>query len=492
MKTEEVAITLNTRRSLPTVRDVVTLLFRQRRVLFLAFAVAMAAAAVLGLWVPKYETEMKVLVRRQRPETIVTASATAPNQQFTDQVSEEDLNSEVQLLNSGDLLRKVAISTGLAGVNGVPTDRAGEVKVARAVRLLGATLKIEPVHKTNIISVGYQSRDPEMAARVLSSLGAAYLEKHQEVHRSSGEFKFFDQQMKQYQQGLDQAQAKLTDFTNVTGVVSADMERDSALRHANEFDAASRQAQSTLFETQRRVSQLEAQLQSMKPRSVTLVRTSDNSQLAGQLSSTLLTLQLKRTELLTKFAPTYPLVQEVDQQIAQTNSALAAEESKPIHEESSDRDPTYQLVKDDLTRAQTELVGLKARAASTASIAGQYQNAARNLDKNGLVQRDLLRAEKTQEENYLLYVHKREEARIGEALDLHGIVNVALAEQPVIPVLPVKSPLYGVLFSLLLAGIFSVSSAVAVDFMDPSFRTPDELANYLGTPVLAALPKGVD
>ena len=25
--------------------------------------------------------------------------------------------------------------------------------------------------------------------------------------------------------------------------------------------------------------------------------------------------------------------------------------------------------------------------------------------------------------------------------------------------------------------------------MDPSFRTPDELANYLGTPVLAALPK---
>ena len=38
----------------------------------------------------------------------------------------------------------------------------------------------------------------------------------------SGEFKFFDQQMEQYKQGLNQAQAKLTDFTKGTGVVSAD------------------------------------------------------------------------------------------------------------------------------------------------------------------------------------------------------------------------------------------------------------------------------
>ncbi len=51
-----------------------------------------------------------------------------------------------------------------------------------------------------------------MAAKVLSALATAYMEKHLEVHRSTGEFKFFDQQMRQYQQGLDQAQAKLTEF----------------------------------------------------------------------------------------------------------------------------------------------------------------------------------------------------------------------------------------------------------------------------------------
>jgi uncharacterized protein involved in exopolysaccharide biosynthesis len=227
----------------------------------------------------------------------------------------------------------------------------------------------------------------------------------------------------------------------------------------------------------------------MKPRETTVVRTLDNPQLFDQLKSTLLNLELKRTDLLTKFAPTYPLVQAVDEQIAETKSAIKTEESKPIREESSDRDPAYQWVKDELTKAQTELSGLQSRANSASSIAAQYREGAERLDQNALTQQDLVRSAKTQEENYLLYARKREEARINEALDQRGIVNVALAEEPIVPALPTKSPLSIVLLTLLLAGTFSLSAGFVVDFMDPSFRTPDELANYLGAPVLAALPR---
>ena len=51
-----------------------------------------------------------------------------------------------------------------------------------------------------------------------------------------------------------------------------------------------------------------------------MVRNSDNPQLLEQLKSTLLNLELKRTDLLTKYEPTYRLVQEVDQQIADAKS----------------------------------------------------------------------------------------------------------------------------------------------------------------------------
>jgi len=476
------------RPSLTTSRDVVTMLFRQRRVLLISFLLVLVGATLSGIWIPKYESQMKILVRRQRNDMIVTSSANA-SQQLNDQVSEQDLNSEVELLNSKDLLRKVAISTGLIGKTSGLSDREAEVKIAEAVVQLAHDLKIEPLHKSNVISVNYQSRDPQMTARVLTALATAYMEKHLEVHRSTGEFKFFDQQMRQYQQGLDQAQSKLTEFTNSTGIVSADLERDSALRESNDFDAAARQARSALLETQQRIAALQSQLQTLKPRVVTVVRTVDNSQLSDNLKSTLLNLELKRTDLLRKFAPTYPLVQDIDQQIADTKKAISDEEAKPIREESSDRDTSYSWAKDELTKAQAELSGLSVRAATAAATAAQYHESAKRLDQNGLVQQDLVRAAKTQEENYLLYVHKREEARISDALDQRGILNVALAEQPIVPVLPVKSPLNVALLTLLLAGAFSLSSAFAFDFMDPSFRTPDELANYLGAPVLAALPK---
>jgi uncharacterized protein involved in exopolysaccharide biosynthesis len=489
MRNEELAIERYARQPLPTSRDIVAVLFRQRWAMLIAFVIVVIAVVVSGVWVPKYDAKMKILVQRQRSDTMITSSANAPAQFIGDQVSEEDLNSEVELINSEDLLRKVVLTTGLSGESGSPTDHDSEKRIAKAVSKLRKDLKIAPLRKSNVISVEYSSRHPQLAAHVLQVLAVAYTEKHLELHRSSGEFKFFDQQTKQYQQGLDQAQAKLTDFTKGTGVVSAQLERDSALQQANEFDSTAHQAQTTLIQTEQRVLALQAQLQSMQPRMTTVVRTSDNPQLLGQLKSTLLNLELKRTDLLTKYEPTYRLVQEVDQQIADAKIAISAEQSKPIREESSDQDPNYQWVRAELTKAQADLSGLKARAITAASIAGQYHETAQRLDHDGLVQQDLLQAAKTQEENYLLYVHKREEARISDALDQRGILNVAMAEQPVVPALPSRSLLNVALLTLLLGGTFSLSTAFVVDLMDPSFRTPAQVADVLRIPVVVALPK---
>jgi len=490
IRADAAAIEQYRRQPLPTTRDVVAVLFRQRWQMLAAFVLVILAVIASGVWVPKYEAHMKIIALRQRSDTMVTSSANAPEQYSNDQVTEEDINSEVELLNSSDLLRKVVLETGLGGVSGSTTDRENEVQIAEAVRKLGRELKIEPLRKSNIISVSYQNRDPTTAEAVLKALAAAYTEKHMEVHRPSGELKFFDKQTEQYKQGLNNAQEKLTDFTKATGVVSAELERDSALQQANTFDTTAKQAQDDLQETEQRVHALQAQLQSIKPRVTTVVRNSDNPQLLQQLKSTLLDLQIKRTALLTRYEPTYPLVQEVNQQITEAKSAISAEESKPIRDESSDANPNYQWVLGELTKAQSDLSGLRARAAAAATAAAKYHATAERLDQSMVTQQNLMQNAKTQEDNYLLYQRKREEARISNALDQGGILNVALAEQPLVPALPKRSPLTVAILALLLAGIFSLTTAFVLDFMDPTFRTPDELAGYLGAPVLAALPRG--
>jgi uncharacterized protein involved in exopolysaccharide biosynthesis len=117
------------------------------------------------------------------------------------------------------------------------------------------------------------------------------------------------------------------------------------------------------------------------------------------------------------------------------------------------------------------------------------RSVADKLGNHAITQEDLLRNVKTAEEKYLLYANKREEARIGDALDEHGILNVTIAEQPTVPALPTRSEWRYGLLGLALAATVSTGLAFAADYLDPAFRTPEEVVMYLGAPVLASLPR---
>ncbi|MGB7330155.1 MAG: hypothetical protein WBD25_02120, partial [Terriglobales bacterium] len=103
-------------------------------------------------------------------------------------------------------------------------------------------------------------------------------------------------------------------------------------------------------------------------------------------------------------------------------------------------------------------------------------------------QQDLMRTAKTEEDNYLLYQRKREEARIGDALDERRILNVAIVEPPVAPVLPEHSVVLYFLLAFVLAMVFSVGIAFTAEYFDSTIRTPDEAYSLLEVPVLAWLP----
>lgn len=469
-----------------TARDILAVLFRHPVAMTITFLGILGGVALSGVWKPQYQAQMKILVLRQRADALVSSSANAPVPE--PQVTEEELNSEIELLNSHELLAQVVRSTHLEGQRHWWTgDR--EVRVATAVRQLSKNLKIDPVRKSHIIMIRYAAHDPKRAAAVLTALGVAYKAKHAEVHWPPGEYQFFDEQTEQYQHSLQQAQQQLLAFSRKSGVVSAQMERDYALQRADEFEAKSRQAQASAAETQERIRGLEAQLASLSPRLTTAARTADNPGLLERLKNTLLDLELKRTALLTKYDPGYPLVQEVDKQIEETREAIRAEAKDPVREESTDTNPTYVWGSEELTKSRAELKGLEAERATSAGIAIRYREAAYRLDADRVIQQDLLRNAKIQEDGYLLYVHKREQAGISDALDQQHILNVVIAEEPIAPALPRRSPIGISLLTLLFAFTGGLSSAFLVDFIDPTFRTPDEVARYLDSPVLAALPK---
>ena len=405
------------------------------------------------------------------------------------EVSEEQVQSEVELLRSHDLLENVVKACGLVPALNGKDDREQSVSLARAVRNLERKLQVEPLKKTDLINITYQSQDPELAARVLNTLSSLYLEKHLAVHRLPGAFDFFQKETERYRNELSANEEHLVSFDSEAGLVSPEIEKEIALRKQSEFDAALRETRTDIAETSHRISALEDEMIKTAPRITTLERTSDNPMLEQQLKSTLLNLELKRTELLSKFAPEYPLVQEVQKQIAQAEAAIAAAEQSPLREQTTDRDPTYAWMREELAKDRSQLIALRARAEALAPVVQTYQIKTHSLDEKGATQEDLVRAAKAAEQNYLLYLQKQEEARISDALDRNRIVNVAIAEAATVPALPTRSPLLTLLLGGLLATCLSLGSAYAADYLDPSFRTPQELYDTLDVPVLAAVPR---
>jgi uncharacterized protein involved in exopolysaccharide biosynthesis len=479
----------------PTLRDVLMLLFRRRKAALSTWAAFLAFTVLYFLTVPQYQAHMRVLLRRERVDPIVSSDQNPPQTMARPEISEEDLNSEVELLHDQELLGQVVKQNGLRS-RGVASrlhlsDEGEEVEVARGVRRLASQLKVEPIRKSNLILISYDSADPALGARVLNSLARLYVEKHKEVGRFSEETPFFIQQAEQSRMRLNQAELQLLDFSQDRGVVAGTLERDLALQRAGEIETVYGQTAVAIEETSRRIEELRRKLASFPERSTSLVRTSDNPQLLETLKGRLLELQLKRTALLTKFQPSYRLVQEVEEQINEAQSAISAERLSPVREETTEKDPNHEWAKADLSKAEVELGALKARQQATALALAAARSHARMLGNAAIQQQDLLRGMKTAEESYLLYARKSEEARITDALDERGIVNVALAEAPVAPVLPKHSP-WVVLFVGAVAGIFAgIGMAFAVDSIDPAFRTPEEVVEYLRAPVLASLPREV-
>jgi uncharacterized protein involved in exopolysaccharide biosynthesis len=477
----------------PTVRELAMVLFRQGKVFVIVSGLIFLLAVVYAFAGTTYRARLRILVRRGRSDPPATAQPNAPPDFSRVEVTEEELNSEVELLKDDDVLRRVAAANELAAHDWLRWIRPHEdqaARVERAAKKLSNQLDVEAVKKTDVIAVNYQAADPQLAAQVLQSLAAVYLEKHMEVHRPGGQLHFFDEQTAESRRQLEQAETKLLDFTNAHDVVMAAQQRDLVLQRINDVEASYRQSQAQMAETQHRMDELQDELVRLPQRMVTQVRTADNPELLRALKASLLDLQLKRTQLLTKFEPSHRLVQEVDQQIIQAKAAIENENSSPVRDETTDQDTNHEWAKAELQKAEVEKRGLEGREATEVAQLAHYRSLARQLGEDAIIQDDLTSSEKAAQDNYLLYVKKREQARMGDALDEGGIVDVAIAEKPVVPALPRWPPAIVVIAGLAGALASGTGAAFAADYLDPALRTPEEVTACLELPVLASLPEG--
>ena len=448
----------------------ITAILVRRKWQMLAVFLLVVAGVTLGtLRMPKqYSSHMKILVKNERADMVVTANSNIGSG-YQGAVSEEQINTEIELLNSSSLLQQVVEKCGLdkrESSRASAVAERGAIAIEKALSRLQKDLSITPVRKANVIEVDYTSTDPRVAVAVLRQLADSYLEAHLKLHSTPGTYEFFASQTAYYENQLGDAEAKLADFRQRDNIVMFSEEEDAILRKASEAEAALSQVEASIREYTDKIADSRTQLAAASPRVVTQSRSGPNQYSVDHLSAMIADLQNRRTELLTKYRSDDRLIAQLDKEISDTQYALEKATKANGLEESTDINPVSQSLEIGMAKDKADLAGMDARRQALALQVQSYRQQLMRLGNATSQYDDLTRTRKEAEDNYLLYARKTEEARIAESLDRQKISNVAIADAPVEPHLPSKPnvPL-NLALGILLGGLLSVGTAFAAEYL---------------------------
>lgn len=129
-----------------TLRDIASVFFRHKKIFVYSFTLVLSVGLLYRILCPSYQAEMKILVGHGRIDPAVTPTQTPPPLLDRTEVSEEELNSEVELLKDEDILRNVALTSGLANQRSwvswlLREDR--EQQISHAVKRLAAKINVQ-------------------------------------------------------------------------------------------------------------------------------------------------------------------------------------------------------------------------------------------------------------------------------------------------------------------------------------------------------------
>ena len=496
-----VPVNENTSEKLPelNLREIITPIFRQRKAALWAFFIVFALVLVVALfWAPHYyAANMQILVEQTRSDAAISAGQSAPPP-ASRQISLDQVNSEMTLLQGADMMRQIVDTCGLVNYDHTFRDnfRSGSEVDIRAIKRESAAatllkhLKVSVESGSDVINVKYgRYGAPEVPACVLQQLGQLYLQKHVLLQRPGGSAAFFGQETADYRKQLQDAEDRLMRFSASAGVAAPDLIRTDLASQSATAEASLGQAKQMVATDIKRILNEQSQMAKIPVRADTTQTSMASNILLQNLETDLLNAKVRRAQLALKYDPSYPLVKEADTEIALTESSIQAAQDARYANKTTELDHVREYLREDVAKTEADLATQQALVnALQVSIASLHKEMVR-MDTLAVERNALDRDAKAAEGNYLLYLNKAEQAKISDQLDKQGIANVAIAVPATVPVLhaypPTKILFLGIPFAILMA----LTAAYVAEYLDPSLRTPSEVAEALGIPVLAAIPR---
>lgn len=331
-------------------------------------------------------------------------------------------------------------------------------------------VSVEPVRNSRMVQVGVEAADPQMAARMANTLVAAYIDQKLETKLDAAKkaVRWLSQRIDEERTKVEDAELALLRYKEENGITadrSADVEQITAQKLA-ELDAQLIEARSQRVEAETRYRQAVAL--SGAPEALDAIPEVMENDLVRQIKRMEVDLYNRISEYAGKYGANHPKMVAAKAELRE----LAKRKQQEVDRVVSVLGNEYQLA-----LAREETLG-KALDEQRRENLEQGRKAVRLT----VLQRQ---AESTRH-MYDLLIKRFKETSLTEEMR-HGNVRVVdPAEMPAAPVKPDKRR--NMLLAVALGLMAGVGLCFFIEYLDNSFKLPDEIKSHLGIPYLGPIP----
>src|SRR6202163_2377798 len=453
--------------------------------------IALLVVFMIGLFAtfrgkPVYEARALIEIQKENPDV-----PTLQELFQIEGVSDAYIETQNRILKSENLARRVITQLGLEKLPEF-TRRSGNWQTARekpalepvraefgirsaadktvpeeVLKNFEERLTVEPVKRSRLIEVTFESNDPNTAAQVVNTLTSAYIDANLESRWQAAQkaSDWLSQQLLGMKAKLEKSEDELQKYGRGNGLLFLETEKGTS---ENIVVQRLRELQQELTKAQADRYAKESLYRLLEERNYAELPGVFDNKLIQDLTARLADLQREQSRLSANFNPSYPRVKELQSQIDESKAMLEAERTRAAGGIAND----YKAAVSHEEMLQQAFVEQERQANDIAGKSVQYNILKREADTN--------------KQLYVGLLEKLKETGVSSSLKATNIRVV----DPAYP--PKKFARPRILLDLSITLIVGLCLGIAAAFLqahlDNTLKSSEDIERFLQIPSLGAVP----
>ncbi len=458
------------------------------------FGAVIVAAVVVMMMEPIYTARTTLLIERKEPQVVDVKNVLSES---VDSGELDYYKTQYELLKSRSLaaqtireqgLEKSAVLTGsgngfaflkklqqlpsaaFAWVNSFfasppPGIKRGDLLGIKPelVDAYQGMLEVEPIQRTRLVKIAFNSPDAEFSALVANAHADAYIRQGLMLRSQANQEaqKFLEEKLAELKTRVEEAEATLNVYRRENGIISLDEKENIVVERLADLNKRLTEAEAERIG-------LEAHVRLIRKRDFDSLPAVIGSGLVSTLKTQLTQLQGEYANLSSQFKEGYPSVAKVKASLEEVQLRLQHEIKKIVSGIESAHLAAYGKERE--LRAKMEEQKAATLQLKDASVG--YAVLAREVDTNRQLYNSVL--------------ERMKEVGVAAQLRASNIYVIDKAENPVIPTTPRKKLILALAAILGLMG--GLGLALFLEHLDDTLRTAEDTERYLSLPSLGLVP----